>query len=257
MKWPASITLIRHGQSEYNALRDMKYKDPMYQAFLKAYKSDYRSPACMSLAKDVWEKYGLNVGDYDTKLSGLGHEQARTTGAALARLSKFAPDVVLVSPYLRTRQTLEEMVTGGLDITQAKVVIEDRIREQEHGLSSLYSDWRVFHVHHPEQKLLREQQGPYWYQYPQGESVSMIRDRMRDVTSMMIREFSGLHVMLVTHHLSILSLRANYERLSDVEFIELDKQKKPVNCGVTRYIGNPRTGTDGRLELSEYNTKFY
>ena len=256
MKWPASITMVRHGQSMYNALRALKTKDPEYSKFVAEYERDHTSSECRALAQVMRERYSLSVGDYETPLSEVGRDQARKTGTALSGTS-FTPDVVLVSPYLRTDQTWECMQEGGFNADGARVIIEDRIREQEHGLSLLYSDWRIFHVFHPEQKLLRELMGPYWYQYPQGESVSMVRDRLRDVTTMMIREFSSLHVILITHHLTILSFRANYERLSPEEFIHLDEKEKPINCGITRYIGDPRQGSNGKLILSEYNTRHY
>ncbi len=257
MKWPASITAVRHGESSYNALRIAKDRDPIHVEFRQAYDEDYTSERCRKLAMEILKRHGLKMSDYETPLSQRGQDQARKTGAGLQLEDYNTPDVVLISPYLRTRQTWEEMQLGGFKTNGARIIIEDRLREQEHGLSVLYSDWRVFHVLHPEQKMLRELMGPYWYQYPQGESVSMVRDRLRDVTSMMIREFSGLHVMLITHHLTILSIRANYERLSPEEFIRLDEEEKPINCGVTRYIGDPKSGTDGKLILSEYNTKHY
>jgi IS5 family transposase len=61
----------------------------------------------------------------------------------------------------------------------------------------------------------------------------------------------------VTHHLTILSFRANYERLSPEEFIRLDEHEKPVNCGITVYRGDPNQGKDGKLVLQIYNKKFY
>lgn len=257
MKWPASITMVRHGESKYNALKHKKAHDPRYHEFLDAFDADPASPACRVLAEEAWKRHGLFTSDYETPLSWKGQGQARQTGKGLGREDSFRPDIVLVSPHLRTRQTWEEMQFGGFDAGNARVIIEDRIREQEHGLSVLYSDWRIFQVMHPEQQKLRTLAGPYWYQYPQGESVSMVRDRARDVTTMMIREFSGLHVLMITHHLTILSMRANYERLSPEQFIELDERQKPINCGVTRYIGDPEQGTEGKLTLSEYNTKHY
>lgn len=253
MKWPASITMVRHGESVYNALRKKKEGDPLYLTFKREYQRDHTSEACKKLAQEVWDKYQLLMSDYETPLSDVGRAQSRNTGAALDT----KPDIVLISPYVRTRETWNEMLQGGFQPNDARIIIEDRIREQEHGLSTLYSDWRIFHVFHPEQKLLRKRMGPYWYQYPQGESVSMVRDRLRDVTTMMIREFSGLHVLLITHHLTILSIRANYERLSPEEFIHLDENEKPVNCGITKYEGNPRLGTEGKLVLREYNVKHY
>lgn len=257
MKWPNSVTLVRHAESEYNALRRKKADDPLYQEFLKTYAWDFQSAKCRDLANQVWKRYALNTSDYGTRVSDAGHKQAWTTGFALAKESQHKPDVVLVSPYNRTRQTWEIIQDGGFDAGDARVIYEDRVREQEHGLSLVYSDWRVFHAFHPEQKLLRDLQGPYWYQYPQGESVSMVRDRTRDVISMMIREFSGLNVWIITHHLTILSVRANLERLSPEEFIHLDENEKPKNVGITQYIGDPRSGKDGRLVLKEYNKTHY
>ncbi len=257
MKWPASITMVRHGESAYNALRARKEKDPDYARFVALYSKDYTSKECQDLAEEMWQRHRMPFSDYETPLSDKGCTQGFKTGAVLKDEVRFKPDVILVSPYLRTNQTLEEMRRGGFKTEGAKVIVEDRIRELEHGLATLYNDWRIFHVKHPEQKLLREQMGPYWYQYPQGESVSGVRDRTRDVTTMMIREFAGLHVWMITHHLTILSIRANYERLSPEQFIELDEHQKPVNCGVTRYVCNHKIGRGGRLELTEYNTKHY
>ncbi len=258
MKWPSSISFVRHAQSIYNALRGKKDQDPEYKEFKRAYNKDPESELCRNLARKMWEKYQLGVSDYNTPLSPEGHQQALATGKALSRGGLIpSPDIVLVSPYLRTRQTWDALLEGGFQAGAAKVIIEDRLREQEHGLAILYGDWRIFQTLHPEQRLLRKLMGPYWYQYPQGESTSMVRDRTRDVTSMMIREFSGLNVCVVTHHLTILSMRANYERLSPEEFIRLDEEEKPVNCGITQYIGEPRQGRDGRLVLKEYNAKHY
>lgn len=63
--------------------------------------------------------------------------------------------------------------------------------------------------------------------------------------------------MNITHHLSILSIRADLERLSADEFIRLDKEEKPINLGVTLYKGDPNQGTDGKLILEAYNVKLY
>ena len=121
----------------------------------------------------------------------------------------------------------------------------------------LYNDWRVFNVFHPEQGALRTLLGPYWYQYPQGESVSQVRDRVRSILATVIREHSGKNVMMVTHHLTILSIRATLERLTHEQFMELDTNEKPVNCGVTHYRGDPDAGSNGKLVLDFYNRKLY
>jgi 2,3-bisphosphoglycerate-dependent phosphoglycerate mutase len=256
MKWPASVTLIRHGQSDYNVLRKKKDQDPDYRRFKTAYNRDLGSAETRELAELMLARYALKVSDELTPLTDEGMAQSVATGAALGREDSL-PDVIFFSPYLRTVKTLDGMKQGWPELGGVKCVADDRIREQEHGLSNLYNDWRIFDVMHPEQAALRKLMGSYYYRYPQGESVLDVRDRTRVVNSMLIRECSGLHVWLVTHHLTILSYRANQERLSPQEFIRLDEHEKPVNCGVTRYVGKPTLGRDGRLVLGIYNQKMY
>lgn len=258
MKWPAMLAAVRHGQSAYNTLRAKKDKDPEFQAFKRAYADDFGSRNTFNLAKQMTEKYALKTSDYDTPLSDEGRYQAVETGRRIGQLEHFVPpDVVFVSPYKRTVETFEAMKQGGLNVSGAKIVSEDRIREQEHGLSLLYSDWRVFHVMHPEQQQLHDLMGPYWYQYPQGESVSMVRERIRSFTNTLVREYAGQNVLLITHHLTKLSIRGIYERLTPEEFTRLDRDEKPINCGVMIYKGKPNVGANGRLELACYNARLY
>jgi broad specificity phosphatase PhoE len=257
MKWPTELVIVRHAQSDFNILRGMKSSNPLYQKFVESFNSDHRSAETMELAREVRTKFTLGVSDADTGITLDGCKMAMVTGKALKQRLGEVPHVIYVSPYYRARQTLMYMASEWPSLNDVKTVTEDRIREQEHGLSLLYNDWRVFQVMHPEQKELRELQGPYWYQYPQGESVSQVRDRIRSFLGTLIREHAGQRVMLVTHHLTILSIRATLERLSPESFIHLDEMEKPVNCGVTIYRGDPSLGRRGKLLLREYNAKLY
>jgi len=74
-----------------------------------------------------------------------------------------------------------------------------------------------------------------------------------------VRDFHDQNVLVVTHHLTILGMRANLERFDADEFLRIDKEEKPINCGVTIYKGNPKLGKDGqgKLELLAYNSKLY
>lgn len=256
MKWPASVTLVRHGQSAYNALRVCKEQDQRYWQFRRAFDADFQSDETRALATEVWRKYALGTSDYKTPLTDEGKVQGLRTGISLSGQIPL-PDIIFVSPYWRTRSTLAWMRVRGEKFRRVRDVVDDRIREQEHGLALLYNDWRIFQAMHPEQKQLRDLQNPYWYQYPQGESVSQVRDRVRDFLGMLIRECAGMHVMLVTHHLTILSFRANLERLSPEEFTRLDEYEKPLNCGVTQYECDPHQGRAGKLVLKYYNQRFF
>ncbi len=257
MKWPTSITLIRHGQSAYNVLRTKKQQDSLYRQFQAKYKLGIFDYETRRFAQQIKEKYALGVGDYETPLTPEGKVQAVTTGTKLLEAGTELPDVIIYSPYLRTRETMESLTQGWVQLEAVPKVEDDRIREQEHGLAIVYNDWRVFHTFHPEQRELHKLQGNYWYQYPQGESVSDVRDRVRSMLTTLIREYKEQRVLMVTHHLTILSIRATLERLTPEEFIRLDKQDKPVNCGVTEYVGKPHESKDGKLVLKTYNQKLY
>lgn len=259
MKWPETLTVIRHGQSAYNAIKAAKADDPVYEEFMDAYKNRRKDPElAVALAKTIQARgdYVLGVGDHDTPLTDLGREQAITTGTRLKEKIE-VPDIVLVSPYLRTKHTLQGLQEGWPELGEVKTVEEERIREQEHGLKLIYKDWRIFHVLNPEQESLYEREGRYWYRHPQGENVPDVRERTRSLLGTITRDYCKQNVLMVTHHLTKLSLRANLERLGAEEFQELDRTNPPINCGVTIYRGNPNAGSDGHLELDIYNQQLY
>lgn len=259
MKWPETLTIVRHGESMYNALKQAKEADPRYKEFKKAYNKREKDPETakeLALQLIADRTFMLDFGDHDTPLSEKGHQQAETTGAKLSEKIKL-PDVVFVSPYLRTRQTLGSMAVGWPELGEVKIVEEERIREQEHGLALIYNDWRIFNIMHPEQDQLRGLQGSYWYQFPQGESVPQVRERDRSFKNTVTRDYREQNVLVVAHHLQILAARANQERFGADEFIRLDHEEKPVNCGVTIYRGDPDLGQDGRLILDTYNEQLY
>lgn len=259
MKWPESLTIVRHGESAYNALKVAKETDPAYQAFLAAYDAREEDPDTVhELAAELFQsgRFALDVADFDTPLSKKGHWQSRVTGEKLKDVIPL-PDVIFVSPYLRTKQTLGSMAIGWPELEKVKTVEEERIREQEHGLAQIYGDWRIFQTLNPDQAMLREREGRYWYRHPQGENVPDVRERNRSWLSALTRDYAGENVLTIAHHLTKLATRVNLERKGAEEFIHMDEHETPHNCGSTVYRGIPELGSDGRLELEEYNTVLY
>lgn len=264
MKWPSELVVVRHGESVYNALKAQKANTSLYREFRARCEevTDWTAPLPLELAKlarKVQKEFTLGISDYKTPLNDEGVEQAKVTAEKLARITN-VPDIVFVSPYMRTMQTWEHMKERWQELESAKFYEEERIREREHGLLIPYNDWWLMTIFHPEQKVFYDslkEYAEYSYTYPQGENVPMVRDRIRSWISTLIREFAGMRVLAITHHVTILALRANLERLSAEEFIRLDKEEKPVNCGVTIYRGDPNQGEDGRLILTHYNQKLY
>lgn len=256
--------LVRHDTSEYNVLRDRKKNDPEYQRFLELFEEaskgvrDHRQEyELLCLAESIHKRFALGKGDAETALADPEGRQAFETGEALRARTPLRPHVIFVSPYHRAKETLRHMMRGWPELKGVRVYEEERIREQEHGLSLLYNDWRVFETLYPEQQRLRKLEGAYWYRYPQGESVADVRERNRSWMQTLIRDWNGQRVLAVTHHLNILAFRANMERWSAEQFMHTDEHEKPINCGVTTYVGQPELGKDGRLVLSAYNECLY
>lgn len=256
MKWPKMLTLVRHDTSEYNVLKDKKDKHDAYSAFIKEYDKDPYSQKIKELAVKLRKELALNKADHDTPLAEGEGYKAIETGKKLRELIEL-PDVIFVSPYLRTHLTLQGLMEGWTELKGVRIVEEERIRERDYGLSILYNDWRIFNVCHPEQIELRKIIGSYWYRFPQGENIPDLRERIRSWFGTLIRDYSDKKVLAVTHQMSILALKANLDRLNADQFIELDRNEKLHNCGVTIYEGDPEKGKEGKLVLRQYNSKLY
>ena len=256
MKWPLTLTLIRHDESAYNALKKARKTDPLYIEFAREFELDPTSTRTRELALELKQTKRLGLGDYNTPLAeGAGH-QAKTMATQLKGMIHL-PDIVFVSPYERTLHTLAHMQEGWPELAQVRTIEDSRVREQEHGLLLAYNDWKVFCAIYPDQKDLRELEGKYYYRFPQGESVEDVRERTRSWFGALIRDFAGKHVLVVTHHLTILAVRANLERLNAEQFLDLDENQTPLNAGATIYRGDPNQGTNGKLILDQYNLKLY
>jgi broad specificity phosphatase PhoE len=257
MKWPTELLLIRHAESAYNKLKKSKEVDPEYRRFRSLFEADRPCDELRDLAQTMRIRYALSTSDRETPITTAGEVQAAATGREMRKAGVSVPDVIFVSPYLRTEETLRLMQEEWPELKKAIVYREERIREKDHGLSLLYNDWRIYHVLHPEQKELQRLLGDYDYRFLNGENVPDVRQRNRSWITTITREFAGKRVMAITHHLTILATRANFERLGPEEFLHLDRHDKPVNCGVTRYLGAPNEGSRGRLRLHEYNKRYY
>lgn len=256
MKWPSSLTLIRHAQSQYNAMKEAKKDDPYYRQFLQAYDEEPYSPRTQKLAGQMAEKYSLRVSDANTKLSDDSCQKAARTAAVLSKIIH-TPDIIYISPYTRTRQTFALMCEGWPRLKSVPTLEDERLREQEHGLATLYNDWKIFFSLYPEQGRLHRQDGTYWYRWPQGENVPDVRLRNNIWITTLVREFSEKNVLVVTHHLNILATRANLERWPDTSFISIDKNEAPTNLGVTHYRGDGSAKQDGKLCLTVYNKTYW
>ncbi|GGN00978.1 phosphoglycerate mutase [Terrabacter tumescens] len=160
---PNRIILVRHGESEGNL------DDTIYE----------RLP------------------DHRIGLTPKGFEQARQTGTAIRDVLDGESVEVYVSPYVRTRQTLEALA---LPVADRDVRVEPRLREQ---------DWANFQdpADIAEQKAQRDRYGHFFYRFREGESGSDVYDRVSTFLESMHRNFetpsAPRNVVVVTHGLTM------------------------------------------------------
>lgn len=257
MKWPAVLLLVRHGESWFNEMQKRRRAHPFWQEFIKEFDKDYTSPRTRELAEEILRLFPQKYPDYETPLTERGKMQAQKTGLWLKEKIE-PPHVVIVSPYLRCRETLVEMTGVWPELKNSEYYTDELVAERDIGEAIRYGNWRLFYVFHPEQKEVYDSLGTcnyYFYRYPQGQNIPDMRLQTRIWTGTLTREFSGKRVLVVMHHLRLLAIRANLERMTPEEFLALDNANPPKNCSVTIYRGEPRIGRagQGKLVLEDYN----
>lgn len=240
-KWPKHLIIIRHGKSLRN-----KLKEEAKAAGLKT-------------------NYSEGVRDQDTPLTAEGTAQAEATGKNILdryisqalltvhdTVSINISDIVMfVSPYLRTRQTAAR-ICHSMGFTP-KIVIEERLREIEFGILDGLTSEGV-KVKYPEEVARKAKEGKYWYRAPGGESRPDVRLRCHSFLDTLTRDYTDKTVFVICHSVVVLALRSLLERWTEDEYIQVDKENDVLNCGITRYSRNDKTG---RLILQEYNTIAY
>lgn len=269
MKWPQQVILIRHGESEFNRMKREKNRDPEYRQFVELFEKELVaekfdqwpdveiSQELKDLANKVYRRYRFRYTNRLTPLTEHGWEQAEQTGRVLASLPDIElPDIILVSPLLRARQTLDGIIRGWPEVAGIEQEFEPLVREIETGAADLYNDWRMLETFHLEQRYLYLRQGKYDYCYPQGENIPRVEERMRLLSGKLVREFSGKKVWIVSHHVTITAFISIQKRWTDKEFMEFDERSPIDNCSCTIFAGDPAQGEsgEGKLVLQTYIT---
>ena len=201
---PNRIILVRHGESEGNI------DDTIYE----------------------------RVPDHRIGLTPKGFEQARETGRRVRDLLDGEPAEVYVSPYHRTRQTLEAL---DLPVAPADVRLEPRLREQ---------DWANFQDAKDiaAQRALRDRYGHFYYRFTHGESGADVYDRVSTFLESMFRNFDSpdapRNVVIVTHGLTMRLFCMRWFHWSVKYFESLEN---PANAQAVVLVRQP----DFRFKLAE------
>ena len=201
-RWPATLWIIRHGESAGNiASRE-------------------------SVAGD--HRFRLDVRDADVPLSPLGEAQADALGRWFAGQGA-KPDVILASPYLRARETALRVATAGVP-----VLIDERLREKECGILDGLTPDGVAALH-PEQAAQRALIGKFYHRPPGGENWCDVIQRLRGVMDRITLHHAGENVVIIAHEVVVFCLRYILDNLDEAGILAIDAQGDIANCAVTEY----------------------
>ena len=228
-RWPSHLWLVRHGQSAGNVAREV---------------ADAAGHHVI----------GLAVRDMDVPLSALGERQARALGHWFARLPEAErPEAVLVSPYLRARQTAETICrAGGVVGEVERLVVDERLREREFGIFDRLTTVGI-REKYPELAEHRALLGKFYHRAPGGESWADVILRLRSALDTISLHYADRRVLIVCHQVVVLCFRYILEELDEARVLAIGRESNVLNCGVCEYAFEP---DDARLcapKLVRYN----
>ncbi|KAL9186334.1 hypothetical protein ACHAXT_005572 [Thalassiosira profunda] len=206
-------------------------------------------------AGNIDERAYGSTADWRIPLTERGREQAQLAGRRMASYLSSDDDATgakgkvyfYVSPYLRTRQTLREMLRE-VDPESVVGIREDpRIAEQQFGNFQSHGDIQ-------DSKAERTDFGRFFYRFPDGESGFDVYHRVSGFIGTMQRDSSQVlepleedaTVCLVTHGLA---LRLFLMRWFQYTVMEFERSYNPENGSVV-VLEPPKAGGAG-FELSE------
>jgi broad specificity phosphatase PhoE len=188
-------------------------------------------------------------------LSAAGEAQAEALGRWFAALPQDArPNVVLVSPYLRSRRTASLIVEVGGVAPDTLTIGDERLREKEFGIVDRLTRTGI-EERFPELAEARQRIGKFYFRPPGGESWCDVILRLRSVLDTISLHHSGqgTRVLIVANQVIVLCLRYLLEELDESQILAIDRAGDVANCGVTTYIIDRSPVDGGKLRLHGYN----
>jgi broad specificity phosphatase PhoE len=212
-----------------------------------------------NVARDAADAAGLgsidiDLRDVDVPLSELGHRQAEALGRWFAALpEEERPEVLLVSPYVRARQTAKAICEGGgVTETARQPIVDERLREREFGLWDRLTTAGV-REKYPDQAEQRSLLGKFYHRPPGGESWADVILRLRSALDTVSLHHADRRVLIVCHQVVVLCLRYILEEMDEARVLEIDKAGDVVNCGVCEYQFEPDDAQSCVPSLVRYN----
>jgi 2,3-bisphosphoglycerate-dependent phosphoglycerate mutase len=213
--WPERLWLVRHGQSEGNVARDAADEAGLHEI-------------------------DIDMRDVDVPLSELGLGQAEAAGRWFAALPHDErPEIILSSPYVRTRQTAEAICkAGALSGGPARAIVDERLREREFGIFDRLTTVGI-RQRHPQEAAHRRRLGKFYHRPPGGESWADVILRLRSMLNTINLHYCDRRVLVVCHQVVVLCFRYILEELDEAQILAVDKESEVLNCGICQYDFEP------------------
>lgn len=145
----------------------------------------------------------MHIPDWRIPLTNVGKHQAYRAGKLIQEIIQDEPVYFYTSPYLRTKQTLSEVMLSFEHNDIIGVREEPRLTEQQFGNFQNVANVRAA-------KQERGEYGRFYYRFAQGESGLDVYNRVTSFIATMFRDFanddikrSDLNVVMVTHGLTL------------------------------------------------------
>ena len=212
-----------------------------------------------NVARDAADAAGLavidvQIRDVDVPLSELGERQAAALGHWFSSFPEHErPEAVLVSPYVRARQTAKAICeAGGVTEAAREPVVDERLREREFGIWDRLTTAGV-RAKFPEQAEQRTLLGKFYHRPPGGESWADVILRLRSALDTISLHFADRRVLIVCHQVVVLCFRYILEEMDEAKILAVDKEHDVVNCGVLEYEFEPDDAALCVPKLKRYN----
>jgi broad specificity phosphatase PhoE len=177
------------------------------------------------------EEIAIPERDADVPLSELGREQARAVGQWIAGLAdRDRPQVAVVSPYLRTRQTAELALAG----SGIPAGLDERLRDRELGVIDLLTA-RGVEARLPLEAARRRRLGKFYYRPPGGESWADVLLRLRSLLADVRDAYPGGRVLLFGHEAVVMLVRYLVEGLDEASLMAIARGTALGNCSVSSW----------------------
>jgi len=201
-RWPATLWIVRHGQSAGNVARDAAHAAEL-------------------------DRIVLTGRDVDVPLSTLGEQQAAALGHWFSKEGADGrPDILISSPYVRAMQTARLFRSAGGAEPDEPICCDERLREKEFGILDGLTTAGIRKAF-PDQSEFRQILGKFYHRPPGGESWCDVILRLRSLMDTVSLHYAGRRVMIFSHQVVVLCLRYIIENLSE-GWILTARQTSPI-----------------------------